>query len=167
MQAQHRSLNVFLNNALLNSQTSKAQPGLVQPADQPRVPMSYVHTFESDSFFELPQSGVLGLPASIRAQLNPRHPKAKVRVTIDKKTGKEIARIIKVRVADLDVYSPRTPFDWRVSVNIEMNVDGDSRARIEQSSMDGKRPERNKDRMSYKHLAYQIDLTQVKPSEVS
>lgn len=167
VQAQHRSLNLFLNNALLNSQTPKAQPGLVQPADQPRVPMSYVHTFESDSFFELPQSGVLGLPASIRAQLNPRHPKAKVRVTIDKKTGKEIARIIKVRVADLDVYSPRTPFDWRVSVNIEMNVDGDSRARIEQSSMDGKRPERNKDRMSYKHLAYQIDLTQVKPSEVS
>lgn len=129
--------------------------------------MSYVHTFESDSFFELSQTGVLSLPASISRQLNPPHRKAKVRVTIDKKTGKEIARIIKVRVADLDVYSPCTAFDWRVSVNIEMNIDGDSRASIAPSSMDGKRPERNKDRMSYKHLAYQIDLTQVKPSEVS
>lgn len=167
VQAQHRSLNVFLNKALLNSQTSKAQSGLVQPAGQPRIPMSYVHTYESDSFFELSQSGVLSLPASIRAQLNPRQPKAKVRVTVDKKTGKEIARIIKVRLADIDVYSPCTAFDWRVSVNIEMNVDGDPRARIEPSSTDWKRPERNKDRMSYKHLAYQIDLTQVTPSEVS
>lgn len=167
VQAQHRSLNVFLNNALLNSQTSKAQPGLAQPADLPRVPMSYVHTFGSDSFYEVSQSGVLSLPASITAQLNRSHPKAKVRVTTDKKTGKEIARIIKVRVADLDVYSPCTAFDWRVSVNVEMNVDGDLRSRIEPSSMDAKRPDRNKDRMSYKHLAYQIDLTQVTPSEVS
>lgn len=165
VQAQHRSLNVFLNNALLSSQTSKAQPGSAQPADPPRIPMSYVHTFESDSFYEVPQSGIHSLPASITAQPNSR--KAKIRVTIDKKTGKEIARIIKVRVADLDVYSPCTAFDWRVSVNIEMNVDGELRARLEPSSMDAKRPERNKDRMSYKHLAYQIDLTQVTPSEVS
>lgn len=167
IQAQHRSLNVFLNTALVNSQPSKLQPGLVQPASRPRIPMSYVHTYESDSFFELSQSGALSLPASIRAQLNPRQLKAKVRVTIDQKTGKEIARIIKARVADLDIYSPCTAFDWRVSVNIEMNVDGDLSSRIEPSSMDGKRPERNKDRMSYKHLAYQIDLTQVTPSEVS
>ena len=70
-------------------------------------------------------------------------------------------------VADLDVYSTRTAFDWRVSVNIEMNVGGDLRAKIDPFSMDGKQPERNKNRMSYKHLAYQIDLTQVTPSEVS
>ena len=30
----------------------------------------------------------------------------------------------------------------------------------------GKRADRNKDRMSYKHLAYQVDLTQVTPAEV-
>lgn len=129
--------------------------------------MSYVHTYESDSFFELSQSGVLSLPASIRAQLNPRQPKAKVRVTSDQKTGEEIARIIKARVADLDIYSPGTAFDWRVSVNIEMDVDEDFRTKIDPVSMDGKRPDRKKDRMSYKHLAYQIDLTQVTSSEVS
>lgn len=167
VQAQHRSLNKFLNDALVNSQHSKAQPGLAQPADRPRIPMSYVHTYESDSFFDLSQYGILSLPASIRAELHPRQPKAKVRVTTDKKTGKEIARIIKARVADIDIYSPNTVFDWRVSINIEMNVDGDIWNMIEPSSMDRKRPERNKDRMSYKHLAYQIDLTQVKPSEVS
>ena len=167
IQAQHRSLNVFLNNALVNSQKPQGQPGLVQPSDPPRIPMSYVHTYERDTFYELSQSGALSLPASIRAELNPRQPKAKVRVTTDQKTDKEIARIIKARVADRDIYSPSTAFDWRVSVNIEMSVDGDLSTRIEPSSMNWKRPERNKDRMSYRHLAYQIDLTQVKPSEVS
>lgn len=130
--------------------------------------MSYVHTYESDSFFELSQSGILILPASIRAELHhARVPKAKIRVTVDQKTGKEIARIVKVRCADLDVYSPRTPFDWRVSVNIEMSVDGDLWNMVDPSSTNGKRHERNKDRMSYRHLAYQIDLTQVTSSEVS
>lgn len=167
VQAQHRALNGFLNAALINSQPPKSQPGSTQPADRPRIPMSYVHTYETDSFFELSQSGALSLPASIRAQLNPRHPKAKVRVTTDQKTNKEIARIVKARVADLDVYSPCTPFDWRVSVNIEMNFEGDLKLMTEPSPMDGKRPERNKDRMSYRHLAYQIDLTQVTPAEVS
>lgn len=167
IQAQHRSLNKYLNTALGSSQPSTPPPGVVQSAGQPRIPMSYVHTYESDSFFELSPSGALSLPASLNAQLNPRQSKAKVRVTSDQKTGKEIARIIKARVADLDVYSPRTAFDWRVSVNIEMNVGGDLRAKIDPFSMDGNRPERNKNRMSYKHLAYQIDLTQVTPPEVS
>lgn len=162
MQAQHRSLNQFLNTAFLNSKHSKPQPGA-----RSRIPMSYVHTFERDSFFDLSQSGILSLPASIRAQLNPRQPKAKIRVTTEHKTGKEISKIIKARVADLDIHSPCTAFDWRVSVNIEMNIDGDLSTKVEPSSMDGKRPERNKDRVSYRHLAYQIDLTQVTPSVVS
>ncbi len=166
IQAQHRSLNKFLNSAVESSQTPKPQPGSIPPAGRPRIPMSYVHTYEKDSFFELSQSGTLSLPASIRAQLNPRHPKARVRVTNEQRTGKEIARIIKARVSDLDVYSPCTVFDWRLSVNIEMNFEGDLNKMAESPSIDGKRPARNKDRLSYKHLAYQIDLTQVTPSEV-
>ena len=126
--------------------------------------MSYVHTKECDAFYELSQAGHLALPPSIRAQINPRH-RAKVRITTDQKTGKELAKIVKARVADLDIYSPRTAFDWRVSVNLEMNYDGDMRDLVE-TTEGGKRADRNKDRMSYTHLAYQIDLTQVTPFEV-
>ena len=129
--------------------------------------MSYVHTYECDTFYELSQSGALILPASIRSQLNPRHSKAKVRITTDQKTGKELAKIVKVRINDLDVYSPRTAFDWRISVNLEMNFEGDMQAFVEPPARSGRRADRNKDRMSYKHLAYQIDLTQVTPADVS
>jgi hypothetical protein len=105
------------------------------------------------------------LPASIRNTLNPRH-NVKLRVTTDQKTGATLARIIKVRVADLDVYSPRTLFDWRISVNLEMNYEGDVSDLVE-STDSGRKGDRNKDRMSYTHQAYQIDLTQVTPSDVS
>lgn len=129
--------------------------------------MSYVHTYECDTFFELSQAGVLGLPTSIRTLLNPRHSQVKVRITTDQKTGKVLAKIVKVRIADLDIYSPRTAFDWRVSINLEMNFDGDMNELVEPQGRNGRRAERNKDRMSYRHLAYQIDLTQVTTAEVS
>lgn len=129
--------------------------------------MSYVHTYECDTFFELSQAGILGLPTSIRTLLNPRHSQVRVRITTAQKTGKVLAKIVKVRIADLDVYSPRTAFDWRVSVNLEMNFDGDMNELVEPQGRNGRRAERNKDRMSYRHLAYQIDLTQVTTAEVS
>ena len=79
-----------------------------------------------------------------------------------------MAKIIKVRVSDIEVYSPQTPFDWRVSVSLEVNYDGDMRELVETTEgKDQKRPDRNKDRVSYKHSHYQIDLTQVKAAEVS
>ena len=90
-----------------------------------------------------------------------------MRITTDQKTGKVLAKIVKVRIADLDIYSPRTAFDWRVSINLEMNFDGDMNDLVEPQARSGRRAERNKDRMSYKHLAYQIDLTQVTTAEVS
>lgn len=129
--------------------------------------MSYIHTYESDTFYELSQSGTLSLPASIRSLLNPRNNKAKVRVTTDQKTGKEIAKIVKVRIADLDIYSPKTAFDWRISVNLEMSLYGDMKDLVEPLGRNARRADRNKDRMSYKHLAYQIDLTQVTTADVS
>lgn len=128
--------------------------------------MSYVHTYECDNFYDLSQSGQLRLPASIREQLNPRHNRAKVRITTNQKTGQEIAKIIKVRVADIDVFSPRTAFDWRLSVNLEMSFQGDMKELVEPAGQE-KGGTRNKDRMSYSHQAYQIDLTQVTPADVS
>lgn len=97
-----------------------------------------------------------------------------MRVTSDQKTGEVLAKIVKCRLADLDVCSPRTCLDWRVSVNLEMNYEGDVSDLVAISDsinsggiMEKKTVERNKDRMSYRHLAYQIDLTQVATTEVS
>lgn len=156
-EAQHRALNGFLNNALVESQPPQ------------RTRMAYVHTYENDTFYDMSQNGALSLPASIRKQIDPRNPRTipKIRVTHNKKTGEEIAKIIKARVADIDVYSPRTAFDWRVSVNVEMRIEGDLRELIEPGATGRKGADRNKDRMSYRHLAYQIDLTQVTSPEAA
>ena len=130
--------------------------------------MDYIHKRECDTFHELSQAGMLNLPSSIRAQMNPRHDSAKVRITTDQKTGEIKAKIVKVRVADIDIFSPLTAFDWRVSVNLEMNFEGDMKDLVEPTAaIEGKRPDRNKDRVSYKHLAYTIDLTQVTSADVS
>lgn len=96
-------------------------------------------------------------------------------MTTDQRTGAVLARIIKCRIADLDVYSPRTCLDWRISVNLEMNYEGDIgelSLPADPNSLVGagagapRGGARSKDRMSYRHLAYQIDLTQVATTEV-
>ena len=131
--------------------------------------MDYAHTYECDTFYDLSQSGILTLPKSIRDQIDPRDRRArqKVRVTTNSKTGQPIAQIIKVRVADMDIYSPQTLFDWRISVNVEMKIEGDFRRLIEPGDAGRTSHDRNKDRLSYKHLQYQIDLTQVTSADVS
>ncbi|MCJ1375405.1 mRNA-capping enzyme subunit beta [Loxospora ochrophaea] len=163
-ESQHRSLNGFLNKALVDS---KGLPSSIPPIPKPRVAMNYVHTRECDAFYELSQAGLFNLPHAIRNQLNPRHNKPKVRISTDQKTGQVLAKIIKARVADIDIYSPRTAFDWRISVNLEMNYDGDMRDLVEASEAGQRKADRNKDRVSYRHQAYQIDLTQVTPSEAT
>ena len=155
-QEQHRAMNNFLNDAVKAS----------MPQQNPsRIPIAYVHKKERDTFYEIQVSE---LPPVIRQNLNPRH-KPKVRVTTDQRTGEVLAKIVKCRVADLDVCSPRTTVDWRVSVNLEMEYTGDvsNLPVIDPAVMKGGRGDRNKDRMSYRHLAYQVDLTQVAKSDVS
>jgi hypothetical protein len=152
-QAQHRAMNNFLNEAVKASMP-QANPG--------RIPLSYAHKKERDTFYEVSPSD---LPPIIRQNLNPRH-KPRVRVTIDQRTGEVLAKIVKCRVADLDIHSPRTCVDWRVSVNLEMNYDGDI-SHLSPADTGRGASDRNKDRMSYRHLAYQIDLTQVARSEPS
>lgn len=118
-----------------------------------------MHTRELDRFYELPPSHMPAVPLSVRPFLNQRH-RTRVRVTHDQKSGEQLAQIIKIRIADLDVYSPRTAFDWRLSVNVEMSYEGDVTGLIEVAE-NGRSSKRSKDRMTYKHLAFQIDLTQV------
>ena len=128
--------------------------------------MDYKHTREIDTFYNLSDNGVYKLPHSLNISPGPNN-KAKVRITNDQKTGQVLAKIVKTRLADIDVYSPNDQVDWRVSVNVEIDLEGDVREYVDLDKQPTKQADRNKDRLSYKHQAYQIDLTQVTPSEVS
>ncbi|KAL3425548.1 mRNA-capping enzyme subunit beta [Phlyctema vagabunda] len=151
-ESQHKVMNDFLNAKV--TETHPNNPG----QSKKRVPIAYLHRRERDKFYELPPQAHVHLPPAIRAELNPRHT-VKVRVTHDQKNNQILAKIIKARVADLDIYNPTCPLDCRISVNLEMRFDGDIEALI---AAEGTRiPDRNKDRLSYTQSHYQIDLTQV------
>ena len=158
-------MNGFLNKAVQESMGRKVAPGVTLPSKK-RIPLVYQHTYETDRFYELSQQGLLALPRAVTDHVEARHKrKTTVRITNDQKTGREIAKIVKARLADINVYSPRTLFDYRISVNVEMNFEGSMADLVEPDRARGRKPDRNKDRMSYTHLAYRIDLTQVTPTE--
>ena len=165
LQSQHRSFNGYLNNCVKESHPQAKPPSAQhQPSTKPRIPVTYKHTKERDTFYDLPATNETLFPESILHLI--RH-KPKIRITTAKNDGTLLAKIIKCRLADIDVYSPRTKFDWRVSVNMEMNWEGDVSELIERTGENALRA-REKDRMTYKHCgAYQIDLTQVTPTDVS
>lgn len=123
--------------------------------------MDYKHVREVDHFLTLPRSELSALPAKVREQLqrDTKNNAPRLRITRDQKTGRITAKIIKVRLKDFHIYSPRTPFDWRISISLEINWDGDVE-RLSTQEEEAKLA-RYKDRMSYKHLFSQIDLTQV------
>ncbi|KAA8577091.1 hypothetical protein EYC84_007098 [Monilinia fructicola] len=158
-EAQHKNLNEYLNERVKDCYPNNPS----QP--KRRVKIDYLHRRETDKFYELPSSMHATLPPALRALLNPRYT-VKVRVTHDQKTGQPLAKIIKARVADLDIFFPSLILDCRISINFEMRFDGDIDDLI--ASSDGaQRPDRNKDRLSYKQSHYQVDLTQVTQSLVS
>jgi hypothetical protein len=151
---QHKYINTFLNKVVIESKRKES-------SEASRIPLDCVHTRERDSFYELPSDKYHILPPTIRETLNPRH-QTRVRVTTDQKTGKVLKKIIKARIADMNVYSPFTAFDWRVSVNMEMPYTGDHEKLYPLGGGTGPGDgDRNKDRLSYRHLIYQVDLTQV------
>ncbi|KAH8553453.1 CYTH-like domain-containing protein [Umbelopsis sp. PMI_123] len=114
-------------NMMLNEMVQK-------PPEGGRV--KYKHTRERDRFFKLSDG-------------------RKIRVTTDQQTGEIVPNGIleKTRIADLNIYSPNQPFDFRISVSIENPASMPGGSHIY---------ERNKDRLSYSHGNIQFDLTQVK-----
>ena len=129
--------------------------------------MKYRHTKERDTFHEVPAQEMQALPPLVMKLLGNGNKKPKIRLTTDD-SGRVINKIIKCRVADLNVFSPGTAFDWRVSVNLEMPYTGEVDEKgggIGGGKGDGRGGggERNKDRMSYECLEgkFTIDLTQV------
>ncbi|KAJ4292858.1 mRNA-capping enzyme subunit beta [Collariella sp. IMI 366227] len=161
-EVQHKSFNEFLNQ--LVQQTHPSNKAALTAAGRPRLPIEYRHRHEVDKFFEIP-SAVRDrlLPVCVAKPIASKGHGARVRVSHDQKTDKIIAKIVKARVADLSLHFPDLPLDCRISVNLEMDWDGslEDLNRIAASTGKPPVPARTKDRLSYKHGCYQIDLTQV------
>ncbi|KNZ73077.1 mRNA-capping enzyme subunit beta [Termitomyces sp. J132] len=121
---QHKHYNSLLNNLMTNS----------QPASSSQLKYSHLHLF--DSFYPAAEG-----PAQ-----------DKIRVTRDEQTKTVTACVRKIRLGDLNVYSPKRAADWRVSVNLEVPV---------QHPLGSPTHTRRKDRMSYAHEEFNIDLTKV------
>ncbi|KAK8846599.1 hypothetical protein IAR55_005685 [Kwoniella newhampshirensis] len=82
----------------------------------------------------------------------------KLRVSRDRETGEVVHVVRKRRVADMNVFCPGSPFDWRISVNVE-----------EPCEMPTGPPTmtRDKDRACYRHQVCQVDLTHVKSGDTN
>jgi polynucleotide 5'-triphosphatase len=81
------------NNLLNGLKTSPHQPT--------PTPLTYAHHYLVDSFYTTSD-------------------REKVRVTRDEKTGTMLECMRKIRLGNLDVYSPKRAADWRISVNLEI-----------------------------------------------
>lgn len=126
-----------------------------------RVQILYKHRRETDRFFELTPDFQERLPGAMRHLLGRKN--VRVRVTYDQRTQEVLAKIIKARVADIDLHLPTCQMDCRLSVNLEMDWEGPVEELEQMAASRGmeRQPDRNKDRLSYTHGHYQIDLTQV------
>jgi len=152
--------------------------------------MSYRHRYELDTFANLSPAGLSILPQCAQEEIPRLRAESRrplhlgLRTTFDanpklKNASRDpntfqppvLARIVKIRLADIDILCPEDPFDVRISVNIEIDLnhrkDIDHSLIISQQNHDEKdkehenRPDRHKNRLSYVHSAYSIDLTQV------
>lgn len=95
-------------------------------------------------------------------------------MTRDEKTGEVVECVRKVRLSDLNIYSPKRAADWRISVNLEIpgmrpfqkkewqrEPDKILRLRLVTQPVGTPSHTRRKDRISYSHEEFSIDLTQV------
>jgi len=149
-------------NNFLNSKVQETHPNNLE-SKMKRVPIAYLHRHERDQFYELPPSYNSNLPPAVQQALKERnlfHHAQKLRISYDQKSGQLLAKIIKARIADLDIIFPRSPLDCRISVNLEMQFDAEMKE-IMSLVTEARQPDRMKDRMSYTQSHYQVDLTQV------
>ncbi|EIN12927.1 mRNA capping enzyme [Punctularia strigosozonata HHB-11173 SS5] len=121
--AQHKHFNTLLNKLKVDPPQTASE-------------ISYTHRYLVDSFYP------------------PAHPgeREKIRVTRDEKTGTVLECTQKIRLGDLNIYSPKRAADWRISVNLEVPVAPPTGTATHT---------RRKDRLSYSHEEFNIDLTQV------
>ena len=125
------------------------------------------HPKENDEFFELNEEGKANLHPDILAYINAsanrpnadRHGNRRVRVrrSVNKVTGQISRQLIKTRIADREVHNPDLDFDYRISLSLETSWEGSESWLRPLNDTNG----RNKDRMSYQHRCFHVDLTQV------
>ena len=144
-------MNEFLNATLMASR------------EKGRVPIDYKHLRETDSFRTLSNLGVQSLPEVARKR--PIERELRLRTTVDDKTRQVKARIVKIPLAHLHIFNPADPYDCRISMNLEVNMDRpnmDPEALVIPPTEERTaHRDRHKDRLSYQHLAYAVDLTRV------
>ena len=148
-QHQHKHYNTLLNRL----KTDSSLPSHVGS------PLDYSHRYLVDNFYA--------------AEGND---KEKIRVTRDETTGTTLECMRKLRLGNLNIYSPKYAADWRVSVNLEIpstlnllffpfqfesDVVECIFKSIVQHPVGAVTHSRRKDRVSYSHEEFSIDLTQV------
>ncbi|KAF2007448.1 mRNA triphosphatase CET1 [Amniculicola lignicola CBS 123094] len=151
---QHKKMNNYLNKQVMDSNTPHAM----------RAKVEYKHIREIDTFYGLDKPGLALYPPPMQKLIQDGQRQPRVRVTLDGKTGEVIAKIIKVRVANLEISSPQTEWDYRIGINLEIKYPGEIAALkpVQEPGKTADEMKRSKDRVSYSWLgAYQVDLTQV------
>jgi mRNA capping enzyme, beta chain len=128
-----------------------------------RKPITYTHLRERDQFFQCPKEYLASLPEAIQTCMRSKpNLRPRVRVTWDQKTNKVLAAIVKIRLADMEVFCPQEAFDIRISTSIELQFPLDQIGNLVEHEERGVTQTRLKDRLSYKHQGMiSIDLTQV------
>jgi len=144
----------------LNSLTEAALKARLH--DPSRIEILYNHPKENDEFYELSNEGKARLNPDLQGWINEAAGRThrrdvRVRRTTNKVTGEVTAQIIKTRVADKEIYNPDFDFDFRISISLETRWEGQKEHLTHLAESRG----RNKDRVSYRHMIYQVDLTQV------
>lgn len=174
---QHRQLNQYLNAEVTNCAGRAPHPSL---PPHTYYPISYRHTYITDHSYSASEEA---------RQAGLSH--ARRRVSTDTKTGQVVAVVEKRKVGNMNVHSPNSPFDWRISVNSEVPCEfqdyrsldipwgglatESSRPRSLSCFGTGAPPGphekptniRRKDRLTYKHSLFQVDLTQVQVPSAS
>lgn len=155
---QHKRMNQFLNSQVAKSKDPKSM----------RAEVNYKHTKEIDEFFQLDQAGFDLLPPVTRQILAAGGARQRIRVTRDWKTGEVIRALIKHRISNMEISSPKTEWDYRIGINLEIQYPGlvEGLKPVVENGRTVESMRRKKDRVSYSWLsAYQIDLTQVTQTE--
>ena len=153
MQRHHKHFNKYLNEVAQQSHRD------LQSTNPDREVLRYKHLRESDEFYELNIEGKKALPQALTHWISYSKHALKVRKTYNMADGGKLQdQIIKIRIADLEVYNPNTPFDYRISLSLEIDWDGEDSHLIKRGEND---QDRQKDRISYRHMYDQMDLTQV------
>lgn len=151
---QHKRMNLYLNTQVQKSNAPESH----------REAVHYQHTHEVDIFYELDQQGFSSLHPIVQRLISQSGSRQRVRVTRDEKTGQFLRAIIKHRIANLEISSPQTEWDYRIGINLEINFPGpiENLQPTVESGRTAESMKRHKDRMSYSWMgAYQVDLTQV------